>query len=317
MDIGNVLKDHGVGIGKYGTGKTIHDYNLQEVYYQSVVNTFPQSYEVWRCNIAIDKDNAIWFSDGTSLFKMDSAGNQLLKIDHDGICDIIAYNDSIFTRRSYGRITCYNLSGIKIWEKSYEGYTEGFYLDTTSTIRYLYTSYSDKNGRYIMKISMSGQDTVYATMSSDSSYTIYAIRPNAIYYTRYKTLYKDYLPSVTAAWNYPTNEYSRYIAVDKSDNVYHGFGKKLYKFDKNGNVLWSKNNAGEGLIDYIFLDYRGFIYALSNNSYINKYDSNGLITKSIYVPYTLGYLISNEKDFIYVTAGSNVIKYNFSYKVIS
>ncbi|MBO0580389.1 hypothetical protein, partial [Clostridium botulinum] len=194
MNITNVLKDHGVGIGKYGIGKTIQDYNLEEVYYQSLVNTFAQGSDVWRCNIAIDKDDAVWFSDGYSLFKMSPEGNRLLTISYDGINDIIAYDNFIFIRRHFGKIACYTLLGAKVWEKSYDGYTDGFYLDKSGSTKYLYTSYSDKNGRYIMKISISGQDSLYATMSGNSNYTVYAIRPDAVYYTAYKTLYKTNLP---------------------------------------------------------------------------------------------------------------------------
>ncbi|WP_207130787.1 hypothetical protein, partial [Clostridium botulinum] len=122
---------------------------------------------------------------------------------------------------------------------------------------------------------------------------------------------------VSDVWSYSTNEYSRYIGVDKNNNVYHGFSNKLYKFDKDGNVVWSTNSIGGGLIDYIFFDYRNFIYAVTNNQYLNKYNSNGLLIKSIKLPKVSSYVVSSEKDFIYVPSGSDVIKYNFDYKVIS
>lgn len=73
---------------------------------------------------------------------------------------------------------------------------DGFYFDKTS--QYLYTSYVNNKTRHIMKISFSGSDSEYASMSGNttSDYDV-TIRPNTIYYKSSKYLRKYYLPSIS------------------------------------------------------------------------------------------------------------------------
>ncbi|MHB9925630.1 hypothetical protein [Clostridium botulinum] len=318
MNITNVLKDHGVGIGKYGIGKTIQDYNLEEVYYKGFVSSFNQYDAVNGTAITMDKENTIWFSAGESIIRIDSEGNQISKISYDGISNIIAYDNSIFVKRHYGKVARFSLAGEKIWEKSYEGYMDGFYFD--ETFQYLYTSYvDDYKTRHIIRISLGGSDSEYASMrgSSTGDYNV-TIRPNAIYYKSSKSIYKCSLPSISEMWNYDTGTYDGFIAIDKSDNVYSTFKSSLYKFDKSGNVLWSSPlpDIKAYFANFIFLDYKNFIYTMNSN-YIGKYTSNGLLTKTIHSEDSFGALTSNNKDYIYVAAGYNINKYNFAYKAIS
>lgn len=120
-------------------------------------------------------------------------------------------------------------------------------------------------------------------------------------------------------WSYQTDSYDGFIVIDNSDNIYSTFKKSLYKLDKNGNVLWSSPlpDVNATSANFIFLDYKNFVYTCDYNNYIPKYTSNGLLTKTIYSKDTLGALTSSDKDYIYVAAGYNINKYNFSYKVVS
>lgn len=319
MNITNVLKDHGVGIGKYGIGKTIQDYNLEELYYKKYVANFPQIKPLANEAIAMDKYNTIWFSDKESVIRIDSDGNQIVKFTYASVSKIIIYNDDIFVITHTGGLVdkCARFSsgGTKIWEITFDGRLSGFYCDEKTS--YLYTSYYKSNYIYVIQIQAStGNYSTYATFSG-SSHDDVSIRPNAYYYISGLYIFKKSLPSGVEQWSYPFDSYPGEIIVDKNGNVYTTSNRKLWKFDKDGNILWSTDLTGSNSWkNYMFEDYRGYIYTMGEYI-ISKVSPDGKIMWEFNTGKSLNQLVSNEEDYIYSMQDSNIVKYNFGYKVIS